>query len=267
MRIPQPAIGQAEKVSSEIGSLWFRADDNVMRPAVRRTGLWEPGETSVLRQLVRPSCRILDVGAHIGYFSLVAHQVATGVVIDAIEPDPFTARLCELNLFAAGADARVWTCGLGDRRDSLSYTTAENNPGDGRVHTSGDFATTVVPIIPADELFPDQIFDIVKIDVQGFEQEVLRGMQLLLRRSPGVKILIEFFPSAIVDAGGKPSDVLSEYKEMGFKVLTLVSDQIHELSDDEILTICSNAGPEGFVTLLLLWDRIFSKGAPGIDGQ
>ena len=71
------------------------ANDDVMRPAVQRTGLWEPGETAVLRQLVKPSCRILDVGAHIGYFSVVAHRAVPGVVIDAVEP-------AGLDLFAAG---------------------------------------------------------------------------------------------------------------------------------------------------------------------
>jgi FkbM family methyltransferase len=251
VHIPQPAVGGAERVASDVGPLWFRADDDVMRPAVQRTGLWEPGETAVLRQLVKPSCRILDVGAHIGYFSVVAHRAAPGVVIDAVEPDPFTAHLCELNLFAAGADARVWTCGLGDRRDTLAFAAAEHNPGDSRVLAGADTATTVVPIVAADELFPDARFDIVKIDVQGFEREVLLGMQALLRRTPGVKVLVEFFPGAISDGGGRPIDTLHEYQAMGFAVRTLVGDQLRDMAFDEIISMCSSAGPQGFVTLLL----------------
>lgn len=249
--IPGPATGDAERIDSFFGPMWFRADDHVMRPAVQRTGLWEPGETEVLRQLIKPGFRLLDVGAHIGYFSLVAHSTAPLVSIDAVEPDPFTARLCELNLFSAGADARIWTCGLGRQRGMVALDVADNNPGDTRVVPDRLTAKLLVPLVTADELFPSTRFDIVKVDVQGFERDVLLGMSALLRRNPQIKVLVEFFPKAITDDGGRPIDVLSEYSAMGFTVRTLVGAQVRDIAFDEIISLCSAAGPQGFVTLLL----------------
>lgn len=231
--------------------MWFRADDDVMRPAAQNSGLWEPGETRLLQQLLRPGSRVLDVGAHIGYFSRVAHHGATGVSITAIEPDPFTARLCELNLFVVGANAKVHTCALGDRVDMLAFTKADHNPGDSRVVTSATDASTVVAVVPADELLEGETFDIIKIDVQGFEEQVLLGMQSIIARSSGLRMLIEFFPGAIADAGHRPADVLASYNQMGFEVRALVGDQVRELPASELVSICASAGAQGFLTLLL----------------
>lgn len=249
--VPAPAVGDAELIDTHFGTMWFRADDDVMRPAARSSGLWEPGETRLLQQLMRPNARVLDVGAHIGYFSRVAHHCAQGVRITAIEPDPFTARLCELNLFAVRADATVHTCALGDRRDTLAFTKAEHNPGDSRVVQSAKLASTVVAVVPADELLEGQAFDLIKIDVQGFEEQVLLGMQGIIARSGGLQMLLEFFPGAIADSGRRPADVLASYERMGFEVRALVGDQLRQLPASELVAICASAGAQGFLTLLL----------------
>lgn len=251
MQIPAPAVGTAERVDSEFGPMWFRADDDVMRPAVISSGLWEPGETRLLQRLLRPGSRVLDIGAHIGYFSLVAHRSATGVGIVAVEPDPFTARLCELNLFAAGAQARTYTCALGAEVDTLGFTSAEHNPGDSRVDPSLARASTIVPVLPADLLLPGESFDIIKVDVQGFEDQVLLGLQGIISRSVGLQMLIEFFPGAIADAGQRPADVLTTYELMGFAVRALVGERLLEMPSAELVSLCRSAGPQGFVTLLL----------------
>lgn len=250
-QLPQPAAGKMERVQSKIGPLWFRTDDDVMRPYVRKSGSWEPGETAIVQKLVKTSFRILDVGAHIGYFSVVAHRAAHGVVIDAIEPDPFSARIAELNLFEAGANARVWTCGLGDARGALALNSAVNNPGDSRVLPQAVTAEILVPVVAADELFPDAKFDIIKIDVQGHEREVMLGMRSLLQRNLSTKVLLEFFPTAIIEKGVRPIDVLLEYESMGFLITTIVGDQLRDLSLDQIISACADSGPSGFLTLLL----------------
>lgn len=248
---PGSARVPSERVMSKFGLLWFRADDDVMRPATKHSGVWEEGETEALRRLVQRGCRFLDVGAHIGYFSLVAHTSAPDVVVHAVEPSPSTASLLRLNLFAHSIDSTVWELGLGSRRDTLGFSEADHNPGDGRVVLDLDFADVVVPVLPADELFPREVFHVVKIDVQGFEDLVLEGMQGVIRRSPNIKILIEFFPGAISDRGRSPMNTLQSYQRMGFSIEALVGSKVLPLSLDGILNTCAEAGAQGFVTLLL----------------
>jgi len=249
--IPPPARVAAERVESDFGPLWFRADDDVMRPATKNSGVWEPAETNLFATLVRPGCRFLDIGAHIGYFSIVAHKSAPSVVVDAIEPSPSTASLLRLNLFANDVDATVWEVGLADRRSTFGFTEADHNPGDGRVEPMLAEANVIVPVMTADELFPNGVFHLVKIDVQGFEDEVLEGMQGIIRRSQEVKILVEFFPGAIADRGRRPMDTLLSYEAMGLRVEALVGHKLLGLQLDEVLDICARQGDQGFVTLLL----------------
>ena len=251
MNVPGGARVPSERISSSFGALWMRADDDVMRPATKNSGVWEPGETAVLERLIRPGCRFLDVGAHVGYFSLVAHASASNVVVDAVEPHPDNAALLRLNLFANKVNACVWELGLGDTRDTLGFTEAAHNPGDGRVDPKMLTANVIVPVITADELFPDAIFHVIKIDVQGFEDEVLEGMQRIIRRSTEVKVLVEYFPGALVDRGRHPLDTLHTYEAMGFRLEALVGDRVLGLPPDEILDVCSRSGAQGFLTLLL----------------
>ena len=251
VNVPTGARVPSERISSSFGALWMRADDDVMRPATKNSGVWEPGETAALQRLIRPGCRFLDVGAHVGYFSLVAHASAPGVVVDAVEPHPDNAALLRLNLFANRVNFRVWELGLGDTRDTLGFTEADHNPGDGRVDPNMASAKVIVPVITTDELFPDAIFHVIKIDVQGFEDEVLEGMQGVIRRSPELKVLVEFFPGALADRGRRPLDTLRSYEAMGFRIEALVGNRVLGLPLDEILDVCSRAGTQGFLTLLL----------------
>lgn len=249
--LPTAARVPAERIDSAYGPLWMRADDDVMRPATKHSGVWEADETRVLAGLVRPGCRFLDVGAHIGYFSVVAHASAPNVVVHAVEPSPSTASLLRLNLFANNVSATVWEIALGDKRDTVGFTEADHNPGDGRVEPDMTSANVVVAVLTADEVFADMTFDVIKIDVQGFEDEVLEGMQALIRRSPGLRVLVEFFPGALADRGRRPIDTLRSYEAMGFRIEALVGNKLLGLTLDEILGTCASAGAQGFLTLLL----------------
>ena len=58
-------------------------------------------------------------------------------------------------------------------------------------------AAMVAPAAVGDELFPDVGFDVVKIDVQGYELEVVTGLQGVIARSIGIVLVAEFWPSAL----------------------------------------------------------------------
>ncbi len=60
--------------------------------------------------------------------------------------------------------------------------------------------------------------DVVKIDAEGAEPVILRGMQQLIRRSPSIKIFIEFAPVHLVRAKEDPQAFLDELREQGFTI-------------------------------------------------
>ena len=89
-----PALtgGEFQLVASDVGDLWISRQDEVMRPYLARKGTWEAAEGRLLRTYIKPGCRFLDVGANIGYFSLLAARSASGVVVDAVQPHRHRAR-------------------------------------------------------------------------------------------------------------------------------------------------------------------------------
>ncbi len=124
-------------------------------PVPHATQTWEQSTGALLRRLLRPGARFLDVGANVGYFSLFVHRLACDIQIDAVEPHPVLHGLLQSNSGRTTSTARVHNAALGEHRRLLPMSSPPMNPGDSRVgvHTPDDRYDLVVPVIPADELF------------------------------------------------------------------------------------------------------------------
>ena len=124
----------------DAGKLWISRRDQVMRPYMARAGTWEPEEGRVLMSLTKPGCRFLDIGANIGYFSVLVHTAAAGVQVDAVEPDPTNVRVLRFNLWFNEVSGTVWPLALDDTSRALHLSDNEHNLGDlrtGRVEGGG----------------------------------------------------------------------------------------------------------------------------------
>jgi FkbM family methyltransferase len=245
-----------EMMVVDVGKLWISRRDEVMRPYMARAGTWEPEEGKVLRSLAKPGCRFLDIGANMGYFSVLVNTAAPGVQVDAVEPDPTNVRVLRFNLWFNKVSGTVWPLALDDSSRALHLSDNEHNLGDlrtGRVDGGGDgvAAKWVVPAGSGDELFAGRSFDLIKIDTQGWEFEILVGIDLTLRRSPGVRIVAEFAPQILKDRGRDPLEVLARYREFGYAVRTVVHGEPADLANTEIMQVCLSGGREGQVNLLL----------------
>jgi FkbM family methyltransferase len=250
-RIPEPVAFEAVRVSTDVGELWLPANDLVMLPYMQHAGVWEPGEGKVLRSMLGPGARFLDVGANVGYFSLLAAQSSPGGTIDAVEPEPRNLALLRLNLWRHGIGAQVWPLGLGSVHGIGSLSVETNNPGNTTLDANVVKAAQLAAVARGDELFAGRGFDVVKIDVQGAETDVLEGMREVLAGSPGVRLVVEFFPEAISQRGQEPGDVLQFYRSLGFDRVVELEGRLLRLDDGEVLALCAGAGHGGAVNLVL----------------
>ena len=82
--------------------------DQFVSRRIREEGIWEPYETSLLLSMLRPGDVFVDVGANIGYFSVLAASVVgdDGAVF-AFEPDPDNFRLLRRNVALNGQQASI----------------------------------------------------------------------------------------------------------------------------------------------------------------
>ena len=92
----------------------------------------------------------------------------------------------------------------------------------------------------------------VKIDVQGFEPEVILGMQLassVIRRPSSS--WREFWPTSLEDRGLDPGEVLDRYRQMGLHIAVNDDGGTGTCTAEDVLEHCRSAGPNGQVNLIL----------------
>ncbi len=250
-RLPSGIFGlELERVSTDVGPLWISAEDQVMRSYLQTTGNWEPELGSAIQDFAARAKVFLDIGANLGYFTRMVALKNPQCAIHAFEPHPVTASLLEMNTWEFGERVHCWHVALGDKRDSVGMRTEPNNVGDTHVD-SGNRVTMLAPMVTLDELLPETSAELVKLDVQGTELSCLRGMLGLVRRSPHINILAEFWPHRLLQLGQTPSVILQAYRSLSFTVKYQISGAFVRASDQEILQYCANSGPDAQATLLL----------------
>jgi FkbM family methyltransferase len=258
LEVPPPLRegGPFELVETDFGPFWMQTSDEVMRPYLLRRKRWGDAAAELLRRLLQPGARFLDVGANIGYFSVFVHLLAKDIAIDAVEPQPVLYSLLQNNLWANGAPARTHNVALGDQRRLLPLSSAPMNPADSRLgrHEPDGRYDLVVPVMQADELFPRRTFDVVKVSVQGFEPEVVLGMQRIIRDSPAIVLVVDFRPSLLIDRGLEPRGVLERYRQMGLHIAVNDDGGTGTCTAESVIDHCRSAGSEGQVNLILRRD-------------
>lgn len=127
------------------------------------------------------------------------------------------------------------------------------NPGDSRVgvHTPDERYDLVVPVLPADELLVGRTYDVVKIGVQGYEPEVVLGMERIIRESPAIVLVVDFWPLALIDRGLDPLEVLDRYRQMGLHIAVNDDGGTGTCTAENVVEHCRSAGPNGQVNLIL----------------
>lgn len=249
---PPLDVREYERVTTGLGLLWFDRRDDIMRPYVRRRQAWAESEGAVLRALIKPGTRFLDVGANIGYFSLLAARAAPHVTVDAVEPHPGRAAALRWNLWINHVTATIHQLSLhGGRRHRMLDVTATNISDASVSDRDASTGAIEVDAIPADDLFVGRSFDVVKIDLEGWESEVVRGMQQTIGRSPGIVLVAKFWPAALRERNVEPLATLELYRALNLDIVTQVDDRLRRLANDQIVEICDTAGSYGQVNLVL----------------
>ena len=197
---------------------------------ILRTGSWQPEIWQSLSSSLGAGSVFLDVGAHIGYFSIkAAPQVGPNGRVVAFEPNPETLKLLRDNVAVNHAEnIVVEPIACTDRVQNLTLYAAPNvNTGASSLSqqnasiSAGDLPRPYsVRGRPIDDVVRElnlSRVDAIKIDVEGAEVSVLRGaLQTLTRFHP--KIVVEVIASQLASFQTTPEDVSSVIKSAGYNV-------------------------------------------------
>lgn len=149
--------------------------------------VFEPHMTELFKSLLSPVHSVVDVGANIGMTSILFGMLADKVISFEAVPSTYTI-MCK-NIQNAGLhNVTLLNLGLGDMAREACITFAANNRSGGfvsdHVRPERDHVTESVKIVRLDDVYAEylQRVDFIKIDVEGFERQVIEGAREVLNK-------------------------------------------------------------------------------------
>lgn len=176
-------------------------------------GYWEMWNTEAIVSLIKPGMTVLDVGAHCGYFSvLIGDLVGPEGRVLCFEPNPPMAELLRRTIAINGHGGRttVHEVALGDTLGIASLAVPENEPKNAHIVAGEPGVGAVqVPLIRTDQVPGALDADFIKIDAEGAEEAIWRGLSGVLAQDRPLTILLEFTSGRYADAAGFLDEILS----------------------------------------------------------
>lgn len=154
-----------------------------------RPEFYDKNQRKLFCEAIKPGSTVLDVGANVGIYTLLAAK--RGARVFAIEADPKTVEMLRHNIELNGFEDRVtvFPMAVGEREGTVTLYRHEENRGHSNLFDGVD--PVAVPCRTIDSLDLPPI-DVCKMDIEGSELSALKGMEATIRRSPEMKLLIEY---------------------------------------------------------------------------
>ena len=178
--------------------------------------------------------KVLDIGANIGYTAMVfSRAVEPECKVYAFEPERFNYALLERSARARKTPDRIVPIlsAVGDRDGAIELWENEHHHGDHRVltekfrETTTPSASVTTPLLRIDSFVERQAGEFpvrfIKVDVQGYEFPVCKGMERTLAANPSAILALEYMPEAMRELGIQPEDLLTWLTQRNYQIYTL----------------------------------------------
>ncbi|HUR53329.1 MAG TPA: FkbM family methyltransferase [Gemmataceae bacterium] len=242
-------------------SLWVKPNDLIGRH-IFYDGVWEGSTTRHFYDGLRPGDVVLDVGANIGQYTvLAAKKVGPRGRVFAVEPGEETRRILDMNISTNGlSNVSIFSVAAWDADTELFLDVGEaDNCGSAGVRV-GPAERTTAATVPARRLGPllraagcDRI-DILKIDIEGAELPALRGLDDFFRDSPPRAVYCELL-GGHPRFGASATDLFDFFDHHGYRARAFGDGGLTPFSRSQI-------GPDTMVNVLFELDRSVGSGRP-----
>ena len=213
-----------------------------------KNGIYEPFETEVIKKTVNKGDVVLDIGANIGYYTLIiARIVGENGKVYAFEPEPTNFSLLKKNIEINGyKNVELIQKAVSNKTEKIKLYLSQDNYGDHRIYDSAEARLSVeVESVRLDDFFTNYngAINFIKMDIQGAEWAAVQGMSNLLRKQKDVKIITEFWPIGLKRFGIEPIEYLKLLLNLGF-VLYELNEQQKEIMPIDIHKLLEIYTPE-----------------------
>ncbi len=183
-------------------------------------GVREPECGKLFRRELRPGMTVVDIGANIGYYVLMEAQCIgeTGTIL-AVEPEPKNFMILKNNweINSYNTNIQFYNLAISNRRGKAQFIVSDYSnlhklsSEDKKSEKSIEVETSTL-----DELLEGKKADFIRMDVEGGEVLILKGMKNILESGYPLKIFLEIHPRLLREFGSNAEEVLGILAEADF---------------------------------------------------
>jgi FkbM family methyltransferase len=209
------------RVSIKTGNFMYRHCFPVYRllyPAFKRRQ--DAAEIAWMRRLIRPGNAVLDIGANIGFYTvLLSDLIGPAGQVHAFEPD--STNFAHLSEMTGGrGNVTLVPKAVSDQTGKLLIYTSPDLNVDHRTYKVYRYqAVCPVDAVSIDDYVGGRFqVDVVKMDIQGYELSALRGMEKTITANPAIIIFSEFWPYGLRQSGGSACRAYDYIRSLNLQV-------------------------------------------------
>jgi len=215
--------------------------EDVISKSIYLQNTWEPSESGIFLDFIKPGDAIVDIGAHIGWYSLLARtKTSDDGIIYAIEPEPRSYKiLCENIKLNNYHNIIPINKAIGEKNElkKLYYNLYKNGPSVYQLFPISNESHIDVELITLDEIIGEEHVDIIKIDVEGYEVKVLQGAKNILSRNDKPIFFSEFWMDGLKKAGNTNIEYFEIFNKNGYKILIINDNSYSEITYEEAIKL------------------------------
>ncbi|HUS25892.1 MAG TPA: FkbM family methyltransferase [Nevskiaceae bacterium] len=215
---------------------------------------YEKFSLDFLDRLVSEGSNVIDIGGHYGIYSLLSARKAKQVY--AFEPVVENFKILEKNAHDNSlGNIQAINKAVSDSEGEVTFNVpwASDSAGFYEHPNAESIKKVKVQTASIDKELPG-IKDVsfIKIDTEGHELHVLDGMQKTLRNNKRAKLLVEFNPECLHNAGAKPEDLIAKLHELNYDIFAMYEDTRHLLKVEADTPITRILGNRTYLNFLCL---------------
>ncbi len=194
------------------------------------TGFFDFHESMYCQQLIKPGMIVVDIGAHVGYYTwLFSKLVGPSGKVISYEPSPENFRLLVSNLRAKNIKNVIpIQKAICDGSKPVKFYISPGNSNHSIVKGFTNFDEVIDVAATTIDLGVKELgyahVDFIKIDAEGAEPAILRGMGSILKDSTETILLIEMNPNALRASSFNPTDLLEQLSNLNYDPKIILED-------------------------------------------
>lgn len=189
---------------------------DIVQANIMYHGIWEKWVSDLFLDCLKPGMTVLDIGAHCGYYSLLAAMmVGKNGKVHAFEPNEKMVKNANMSVMLNGFSQIEWhSLALSDQEGKAHLIVPETGGASLTNEDAPQHQQTNTVILS--NYLPELKADVVKVDVDGSEPRILPCLYKLIERSDCPVLIMEYCPILWKIHGYEPKEYLRDFMKLGY---------------------------------------------------